>query len=168
MKTNIDTIRKALEVLKTGAVMMPLSLYMDGTRSYVPKLVSKREREELADKALAALSTIDPDAKSQEPGEDIKQLVDDIIYSLSVNVGNQKVESITASITAHDDAIRRECDTSVQDTLTICGIHKDAGIRSMLSKAILATEPSREDDEFGPVNLNEVEPDRLKPAREES
>jgi len=46
---------------------------------------------------------------AKEPSKDVKQLVDDIVYSLSENIGNQKAESITALITAHDDEIRREC-----------------------------------------------------------
>ena len=53
-------------------------------------------------------------------------------------------EAIVKNNTAHDDAIRRECDTNVQNTLTKCGVHLNAGIRKALRASILGTEQEKE------------------------
>ena len=86
----IDTIRKVLE------------FYAQGDWNGDP-----------AKKALAALSTIEADAKPQKMSEDARDFAmqildwtDPLPYYESET---KHVNRATALITAHDDAIRREC-----------------------------------------------------------
>ncbi len=127
--TNIDTIREALTYYHAH------SLSMD---------------EHITANALAALSTIEADARQQEPSEDIEKLVRSIRddrYLLSHGV---------ALITAHDDAIRRECAERAIAWMHDYGISrlapcvgKPAAIdrQKTLRAAILSIDPSPCPDE---------------------
>ena len=134
MKTNIGMIRKALDDIKY-TLKLPLELrgkFETSTRSAICQI----------DTLLAALSTIDPDANID--ALELARKLAVIDESPHARYSDAYFTQAAALITAHDDAIRRECDTSVQDVLTKCGIHLDAGIRKVISAAILGTEPARE------------------------
>jgi len=65
---------------------------------------------------IAALSTIEPEAKPQEPSEDARDVAMTIMAHQEMWIKgknfytiNDAAASIEAYATAHDDAIRREC-----------------------------------------------------------
>jgi len=144
MKTELDTIREALEKLSA------LKGSWDGERYSL----EESDVWSLSRPALAVLSTIDQDAQ-----RDVKELRDlfDLQHTRTMEADKlwQKAhgtdclpdlgELIEWLMKRSDpDAIRRECDTSVQGTLTKCGVHLNAGIRKAISAAILGAEPARD------------------------
>lgn len=82
-----------------------------------------------ARKALAAIAAID--TLAAEPSEDARGLA-----GLIVNEWWDTAKS-AALIEADRQKVRGECANDVDDTLTICGVAKSAGIRKMIRLAIM-------------------------------
>jgi len=134
--TNIDTIREALTYYHAH------SLSMD---------------EHITANALAALSTIEADAKPQEPSEDARKFLELLLRTADNWVINpesleESHAKAAALITAHDDAIRRECaeravkwynEPDNQNYME--KFNDDEYWDNELRAAILGTEPAREE-----------------------
>jgi len=79
---------------------------------------------------LAGKPAVEPSGEAREFAQEVFSAIEDV-YKVD---GYKKAAAL---ITARDERIRRECDTSVQKTLTACGVHEDAGIRKAISAAIM-------------------------------
>lgn len=131
----IDTVREALE----------LALEYVGTEGGM--MTRQEAKLQIALKqALAALSTIEADAKPQEPSEDaikfLQKLIDRTYHS-----GNAGIQDAAALITARDDAIRRGAVSKAIEYIDSNhndGLQWDRHDFDALRAAILATEPARE------------------------
>jgi len=91
-----------------------------------------------AKKALDALSTIDPDTKPQEPSEDALTFLDDLVDKMVMS----GFTDAAALVTAHDDAIRRECADRAWEWF--CGKSKEDNFPAKKESLIIGTEPARE------------------------
>ena len=87
-------------------------------------------------KSIAALDLLAKTSK-QESSEDTREFAQEVFSAIEDVYKVDGYKKAAALITARDERIRRECDTSVQKTLTACGVHEDAGIRKAISAAIM-------------------------------
>ena len=137
MKTNIDTIREELEWI-SNRYDDSASTAENSSRLYDVSCTAR--------KLLAALSTIDSDAKPQEPIEDVATLVRGWWIEWMDSTGPDALHEVcalklTALILAHDDAIRREERNRAEDV--VCAYWPD---EEFIRAAILGKEAERMTD----------------------
>lgn len=165
MKTELDTIRVAIEKIRDR---IPKALYAleDPSRNPYDAYPELKDAE-IALRAinLAALSAIDPDAKPQEPSEDALDFLDDLLDTTH----RMGFTDAAALITAHDDAIRRECAENADACLDRQGLEKGRySLRAFVRSAILGTEPTIKSSHALESEMEECRPEAgTEPAREE-